>query len=65
MDHVELRQLRRPLASLLRQFIAGAPLAIAAEGVAADCEDFDLARELTELLAMQVIAAIRIAEETP
>ena len=64
-DHVELRQLRRSLASLLRQFIAGNPLAVAAEHAAADCEDFDLARELTDLLAMQVIAAIRIAEEFP
>ena len=64
-DYVELRQLRHPLASLLRQFIAGVPLAVAAENAAADCEHFDLTHELSELLAMQVIAAVRIAEETP
>jgi hypothetical protein len=64
-NFVELRRLRRPLASLLRQFIAGMPLAVAAEAAAADCEDFDLVREITELLAMQVIAAIQIAEEFP
>ncbi len=64
-DHVELRRLRHPLASLLRQFIAGVPLAVAAEAAAADCKDFDLVRELAELLAMQVIAAFRIAEELP
>jgi hypothetical protein len=60
-DHVELRPLRPATAALLRQFIDGAPFADAAAAAAADCPELDLAHELTELLAMQAIAAIRLA----
>ena len=64
-DHVELRLLRAPLACFMRQIIAGLPLACAVEAVAADCEDFDLVRELSELLALQVITALQISKELP
>lgn len=62
-DHIELRQLRRPLVALLRQWIAGVPLGIAVATAAAESDDFDFSRELTDLLAMQVIAAIHLAGE--
>ncbi len=64
-DHIELRSLRPETAALLRHFIAGMAFADAAAGACADCPELDLARELTELLAMQAIAAIRLAGDSP
>jgi hypothetical protein len=63
-DHVELRSLRPQTAALLRQFLEGLAFADAAAGACADCPEIDLPRELTELLAMQAIAAIRLAGDS-
>jgi hypothetical protein len=64
-DHVELRTLRPETAALLRQCLAGAPFGDAAAAAMTDCPDLDLAHELKELLAMQAIAAIRLAGALP
>ena len=61
-DHVEVRELRQASYLLLQQFRLGVTLGDAAAAVAAVCEPFDLPLSLRELLGLQVIADIILAD---
>ncbi len=62
IDHVELRELSRATYLLLRHFQAGDALGVAAEAVAQEQADFDLQLGLRELLGLETIADIVLAE---
>lgn len=59
-DHVELRDLSAGSCCLLREFLRGRPLGVAADAAAAAVGDFDLDASLADIARLETIADIQL-----